>query len=339
MIGSPSGSPTRLNSLATPSEQPLHRALGLTDGELERIRGLLEREPNHFELAVFSLLWCEHCGYKHSRPAAEAAALDRRARAAGAGRERRCDRPRRGARRSRSRSRATTTPPRSSRSRARRRASAASCATSSPWARGRSRCSTGCASARRTAISTAPWPGSAPTETRSVSRPSAARSSSTPSTRDNCLVNAMCVGLLPAERVTRAGATTVGNVLVALRRHDRPRRHRRRERAREPGARRGRRGEATLGADRRPLHGQAADRGLARTRRARPRRVAPGLRRRRARVVAGRDGARRGRCRRPPRPGAAARARHGALGDHDLREPGADGRRRLGRSGSRTSPR
>jgi phosphoribosylformylglycinamidine synthase len=49
-------------------EQPLHRALGLTDGELTRIRELLEREPNDFELAVFSLLWSEHCGYKHSAP-------------------------------------------------------------------------------------------------------------------------------------------------------------------------------------------------------------------------------------------------------------------------------
>jgi phosphoribosylformylglycinamidine synthase II len=29
---------------------------------------LLGREPNHFELAVFSLLWSEHCGYKHSAP-------------------------------------------------------------------------------------------------------------------------------------------------------------------------------------------------------------------------------------------------------------------------------
>jgi len=48
------------------AEQPLHRALGLTDGELDRICELLEREPNHFELAVFSLLWSEHCGYKHS---------------------------------------------------------------------------------------------------------------------------------------------------------------------------------------------------------------------------------------------------------------------------------
>jgi len=27
---------------------------------------LLGREPNHFELAVFSLLWSEHCAYKHS---------------------------------------------------------------------------------------------------------------------------------------------------------------------------------------------------------------------------------------------------------------------------------
>jgi phosphoribosylformylglycinamidine synthase subunit PurL len=47
-------------------EQPLHRALGLTDEELDRIRELLAREPNDFELAVFSLLWSEHCGYKHS---------------------------------------------------------------------------------------------------------------------------------------------------------------------------------------------------------------------------------------------------------------------------------
>ncbi|MFL5964946.1 MAG: AIR synthase related protein, partial [Gaiellaceae bacterium] len=47
-------------------EQPLHRALGLTDAELDRIRELLDRDPNHFELAVFSLLWSEHCGYKHS---------------------------------------------------------------------------------------------------------------------------------------------------------------------------------------------------------------------------------------------------------------------------------
>jgi phosphoribosylformylglycinamidine synthase len=48
------------------AEQPLHRALGLTDGEFDRIRGLLGRDPNDFEVGVFSLLWSEHCGYKHS---------------------------------------------------------------------------------------------------------------------------------------------------------------------------------------------------------------------------------------------------------------------------------
>ena len=56
---------TRLRCL-TVVEKPLHRALGLTDGELERICELLGRDPNHFELAVFSLLWSEHCAYKHS---------------------------------------------------------------------------------------------------------------------------------------------------------------------------------------------------------------------------------------------------------------------------------
>jgi len=52
--------------LSPVAETPLHRALGLTDGEFDRICALMEREPNDFELAVFSLLWSEHCGYKHS---------------------------------------------------------------------------------------------------------------------------------------------------------------------------------------------------------------------------------------------------------------------------------
>jgi phosphoribosylformylglycinamidine synthase subunit PurL len=44
-----------------------HRELGLTDSEYERIRELLGRDPNEVELAMFSLLWSEHCAYKHSR--------------------------------------------------------------------------------------------------------------------------------------------------------------------------------------------------------------------------------------------------------------------------------
>jgi len=64
----PAGTPARLEHLTQVAEQPLHRALGLTDWEADRIRELLGRDPNHFELAVFSLLWSEHCGYKHSAP-------------------------------------------------------------------------------------------------------------------------------------------------------------------------------------------------------------------------------------------------------------------------------
>jgi phosphoribosylformylglycinamidine synthase subunit PurL len=48
------------------SESP-HRELGLTDFEYERIVELLGRDPNGVELAMFSLLWSEHCAYKHSR--------------------------------------------------------------------------------------------------------------------------------------------------------------------------------------------------------------------------------------------------------------------------------
>jgi phosphoribosylformylglycinamidine synthase len=46
---------------------PKHRELGLTDHEFELIIEKLGREPNDVELAMFSLLWSEHCAYKHSR--------------------------------------------------------------------------------------------------------------------------------------------------------------------------------------------------------------------------------------------------------------------------------
>ncbi len=47
---------------------PLHRALGLTDHELGVIGGRLGRAPNDLELAMFSVMWSEHCSYKSSRP-------------------------------------------------------------------------------------------------------------------------------------------------------------------------------------------------------------------------------------------------------------------------------
>ncbi len=44
-----------------------HRELGLTDYEYELIVERLGREPNDVELAMLSLMWSEHCAYKHSR--------------------------------------------------------------------------------------------------------------------------------------------------------------------------------------------------------------------------------------------------------------------------------
>src|SRR4051794_11252351 len=44
-----------------------HRALGLADAEYELIVEKLAREPNAVELSMFSLMWSEHCAYKHSK--------------------------------------------------------------------------------------------------------------------------------------------------------------------------------------------------------------------------------------------------------------------------------
>lgn len=44
-----------------------HRDLGLTDKEYEKIVELLHREPNEVELGMFSVMWSEHCSYKHTK--------------------------------------------------------------------------------------------------------------------------------------------------------------------------------------------------------------------------------------------------------------------------------
>jgi phosphoribosylformylglycinamidine synthase len=46
---------------------PIHRALGLTDDEAASIAEILGREPNHLELAMYAVMWSEHCSYKSSR--------------------------------------------------------------------------------------------------------------------------------------------------------------------------------------------------------------------------------------------------------------------------------
>src|SRR5438874_13545575 len=45
----------------------IHRALGLTDEEAADIERILGRHPNHLELAMYAVMWSEHCSYKSSR--------------------------------------------------------------------------------------------------------------------------------------------------------------------------------------------------------------------------------------------------------------------------------
>ena len=47
--------------------EPLHRALGLTDDEAEKIDEILDRPANPLELSMYSVMWSEHCSYKSSR--------------------------------------------------------------------------------------------------------------------------------------------------------------------------------------------------------------------------------------------------------------------------------
>ena len=114
---------------------------------------------------------------------------------------------------------------------------------------------------------------------------------------------------------------------------DRPRRHRRRQRPGEPGVRRDARREAPERPGRRPVHREEAHRGLPRAHPSQARGEHAGPRRRRPHKFEQRDGQQgAGGPRHPRRPRAAARGRHGALGDHDQREPGAHAGDRHGRT-------
>jgi phosphoribosylformylglycinamidine synthase subunit PurL len=62
------GGPSLTPPPPTGAEQPAaYEVLGLKEAEYLLIREKLGREPNGVELAMFSLLWSEHCAYKHSR--------------------------------------------------------------------------------------------------------------------------------------------------------------------------------------------------------------------------------------------------------------------------------
>jgi phosphoribosylformylglycinamidine synthase II len=52
---------------ATPGREQPFAALGLTTDEYARIAAILGRRPTDAELAIYSVMWSEHCSYKSSR--------------------------------------------------------------------------------------------------------------------------------------------------------------------------------------------------------------------------------------------------------------------------------
>jgi phosphoribosylformylglycinamidine synthase II len=55
------------HATATPDLPQPFRELGLKDDEYQRIRDILGRRPTDSELAMYSVMWSEHCSYKSSK--------------------------------------------------------------------------------------------------------------------------------------------------------------------------------------------------------------------------------------------------------------------------------
>ena len=58
---------TTARAAETPDLQQPYRELGLADDEYARIREILGRRPTDAELAMYSVMWSEHCSYKSSK--------------------------------------------------------------------------------------------------------------------------------------------------------------------------------------------------------------------------------------------------------------------------------
>ncbi|WP_426625582.1 phosphoribosylformylglycinamidine synthase subunit PurL [Leifsonia sp. McL0607] len=58
---------TVANAAATPEKEQPYAALGLKSDEYARIREILGRRPTSGELAMYSVMWSEHCSYKSSK--------------------------------------------------------------------------------------------------------------------------------------------------------------------------------------------------------------------------------------------------------------------------------
>ena len=55
------------NAIATPDREQPYAALGLKPDEYARIKEILGRRPTSGELAMYSVMWSEHCSYKSSK--------------------------------------------------------------------------------------------------------------------------------------------------------------------------------------------------------------------------------------------------------------------------------
>ncbi|GAB2826072.1 phosphoribosylformylglycinamidine synthase subunit PurL [Alpinimonas psychrophila] len=55
------------NAIATPDKEQPYAALGLKPDEYAQIREILGRRPTSGELAMYSVMWSEHCSYKSSK--------------------------------------------------------------------------------------------------------------------------------------------------------------------------------------------------------------------------------------------------------------------------------
>ena len=310
-----------------------HRELGLTDSEYDLIVAKLGREPNEVELAVFSLMWSEHCGYKHSRrllktlptegprlvlgPGENAGAVVGGAGLACAFKVESHNHP-----------------------------SAVEPFEGAATGVGGILRDIFAIGARPIAILDSLRFGEVATSARSrylLERAVAGIGHYGNSIgiatvggeiyfegpyEQNCLVNAMALGLIETDKLIASAAAGVGNIVVLF------------------GAKTGRdgiggasvlasrrarrlRGQAPDGADRRSVHREEAARVLAGPARPRAAGLAAGPRRRRADLLVGGDGGQgRGRARPRRAARAAARGRHGAVRDHGLGVPGADALRR-----------
>ena len=322
---------------ARPTSRMPYAELGMKREEYDRVREILGRRPTGSELAIYSVMWSEHCSYKSLQGAPEAVRHQGarvRGAARGHGRERRRGRHRRrlgGHLQDRVAQPPVLRRAAPGRRHRRRRDRARHHVDGRPPDRGH-----GLAALRRRRRRPTPagccpaWSrASATTATAWACPTSAARSSSTPATsatRWSTRSAWACCARTRSSSPSRPGPAT--RSCCSARRPAPTASAARRVLAQRDL--RGRvAGQAARRAGRRPVHGEAAHRVLPGAVRGRRGRGHPGPRRGR-RVLrddrAGRQGHRR--HARRPRPGPAARSHAAARGDPDERVAGADDGRR-----------